>query len=99
MRDGFLARLSKDGSRLIWASFLGGTKVEQVDAIALASNGALVAVGATQGNGFPVAAGAYDTTYDGGAFAGDAFVLRMKRDGSQLEWSTFVGCSSNEGAT
>jgi hypothetical protein len=59
-----------------------------------------VVVGDTGSSNFPTTKGAYDITYNGGDanFPADAFVTRMKSDGSGLIYSTFVGGSLGDGA-
>ena len=97
--DGFVARLSAQGSALSWSTYLGGGLNDRVNALALAPNGEVVVAGATNGAGFPTVPGSFDTTFNGGQFAGDAFVSRLDAAGAQLVWSTFLGGSLDEGAT
>ncbi len=87
--DGFVARVAADGSSLVWSTFLGGTSVDRVEAVLLAANGDVVAVGATLSRDFPVTAGAYDGTPDDGYY--EAFVSRLAPDGSALVASTLLG--------
>lgn len=94
--DAFVARFSPDLSVLEWSTFIGGSSVEIAGGMALRSNGAAVLVGGTRGAGFPTTAGAYDPTYNGGSFAGDAFALELAPDGAALNWSTFLGGASEE---
>lgn len=95
-RDVFVAQLSVDGSVLEWSTFLGGTLADRCGELARAANGDLVAVGTTRASGFPVTAGAFDTTFNGGGFFGDVFVTRLAQDGASLRWSTFLGSSQEE---
>ncbi len=58
--DAFVFKLSPDGSRLVWSTFLGGSKAPNGDSsdeaggCALGPDGALYVVGATGSSNFPV---------------------------------------------
>ena len=86
--DGFVSKLSADGSTLEWSTFLGGTAFEQVRGLAVGASGAVTVCGETQSTDFPFSAGAFDTTHNGGF---DAFVTRLAPDGAALELSTYLG--------
>ncbi|MEM1044039.1 MAG: T9SS type A sorting domain-containing protein [Bacteroidota bacterium] len=88
-RDGFVARLSSDGTTLLWSTFLGGSYSDGVTDVALTSSGNALVVGSTTGTDFPTTGGAYDVDYNGGF--SDAFVTQLTADGSTLVWSTFLG--------
>lgn len=94
--DGFVARLAADGASLEYATFVGGSAPDAALGVAVDVNGSALAAGRTRGQGFPVTSSAYDSTYNGGAFAGDAFALRLAPDGSQVEWGTYFGGAQNE---
>lgn len=90
--DAFVAKLSEDGSSLLWSTFLGGSAGEEADGLALDTFGNPVVVGQTLSFDFPVTPGANDTSFNGGA--GDAFAAKLSGDGSVLVWSTFLGGSA-----
>ena len=71
--DGFVTELSKDGSALVYSTYLGGSGFEQGSDIAVEGGNAYV-TGPTDSPDFPTTPGAYDTTYNGG---GDAFVTKI----------------------
>ena len=97
LEDAFVAKLSADGSSLLWATYLGGSGSAEDEpwAISLDSAGNPVVAGMTYCPDFPTTAGAYDTTY-GGGFT-DGFVAKLSGDGSSLLWSTFLGGGSGDG--
>ena len=75
----FVARLSADGSKLLWATYLGGggngqigVSGDTVQALALTSDGGVVVAGLSQSPGFPVTPGAFQAKfraqYAGGSF-------------------------------
>lgn len=84
----FLARLSPDGSRLEWATYLAGTA--RVNAVALDALGNVLATGVTGGT-FPTTSGAFDTTFNDGQSTWDGFVAKLAADGSSLIWGTYLG--------
>ncbi len=86
--DGFVSRLSADGSALVWSTFLGGTGGDQAQGLVLGTGGSVVVTGDTRSPDFPTTAGAYDTSANG---SGDGFVAQLTADGSALVWSTFLG--------
>ena len=86
--DAFIARLSADGSTLIYSTFLGGSGSgsDWPDDIALDSAGQATVSGNTPSSDFPTTPGAYDTTHGGGS---QPFVTRLNANGSALIFSTF----------
>jgi len=94
--DAYLAKISADGSSLLWATFLGGSGFNDFAwDIVLDGSGNPVVAGFTDSPDFPVTPGAYDTSYGGGF---DAFVAKMSSDGSTLAWATYLGGSGDERA-
>jgi hypothetical protein len=73
--EGYVARLSPDGKRLFYGSYVGGTGMDLVAAASIDYHGIVTVAGATTG-GFPVTPSAFSTTYFGGQF--DAFVARVE---------------------
>jgi hypothetical protein len=95
--DTYVAKLNKDGTALVYATYLGGTSDEPYwgASIAVDPAGYAHVAGTTWSADFPTTPGAFDTTFNGGFY--DAFVTKLTRDGSGLVYSTFVGGSSYEG--
>jgi hypothetical protein len=94
--DVFAAKLSSDGSTLLWSTFLGGAAWDRGHAIALDLAGNPILTGYTQSSRFPVTTGAYDTSHNGQY---DAFVTKLSGEGSTLLWSTFLGGSGQDGCS
>jgi hypothetical protein len=90
--DGFVARVSADGSALGYSTYLGGTGNDSVRAVAVDGTGAAYVTGSAR-LGFPTTPGAYDTTSNG---LDDAFVAKLTGDGSTLAYSTYVGSNGVE---
>lgn len=85
--DAFVARFNGDGS-LVFSTYLGGMGDDLGRGIALDSAGTAFITGGTASTNFPHTADAYQPTYGGG---GDAFVTKLKADGTGLLYSTFLG--------
>jgi hypothetical protein len=73
-RDAMLLRLSHDGARLIYGSYLGGDGLDQALGVAANGVGQVIVTGSTTSEDFPVTTLAFDETYNGG---GDIFVTRL----------------------
>ena len=95
--DGVLARLSSDGSQLLYSTYLGTPSQDMIMALDVHGTGDAVICGYTGSSEFPTTTGAYDTTYNGGIR--DAFVARINADGSDLIYSTYLGGSGDDGVT
>lgn len=80
---------------LFFSTFLGGSGDDAGNGVAVDGDGKAYVVGHTTDSSFPVTPGAYDTSFE----RNDAFVSKFKADGSDLEYSTFVGGSEDDEAT
>ncbi len=92
--DAFIARVTADGSALVWSSYLGGSEGDGARSIALDADGAPV-VGGVAGSSGLATSSAFQTTHKGGV-GGDGFVARIKADGSGLEFLTYLGGSGGD---
>ncbi len=94
--DIFVAKLNAAGSALEYSTYIGGTNDEWGYGIAVDASGCAYVTGSTQSNNFPTTAGAFDVTFNAGDY--DVFVSKLSSNGSQLEYSTFLGGSASEEA-
>jgi membrane-bound inhibitor of C-type lysozyme len=86
--DAFVARLSADGSTLIFSTYLGGGGADYGNGISVdPTTGHAVVIGATMSTDFPTANPLQ--VNKGGDF--DVFVARLNADGSALVFSTYLG--------
>ncbi len=102
--DAFVVELNETGSELIYATFVGGSDVDNGHAIDLDILGHIHITGRTASTNFPTTRNAYDRTFAGlgevAQWAGDAFVVKLNPAGSgpgDLLYSTFVGGASGDG--
>ena len=85
--DGFIARFSSDLSTLYSSTYFGTENFDRVQAIAMDTDGTIVAVGQA-GYGFPVTPGAFN--YQGSEPVGGGFVAKFSADLSSLIASAVV---------
>jgi len=87
-----------DQSALVWSTFLGGSDselVQPVGGLDVDAAGNVYVAGYTASTDFPVTAGAFDTSYNGGSY--DLFVAKLNALGSDLVYATYIGGSGDEG--
>lgn len=96
-RDAFVAKLSPDGSRLEYSTYLGGAAFEDGNAIRVDDDGAAYVAGATASVDFPTTPGAYQERLPAEAQRA-AFVVKLSPDGSTLGYSTLLSGGDREEA-
>ena len=98
------------GDSCLYATYLGGGSTDMPHSLFVNSFDELIVFGTTGSTDFPTTEGAYQQRHQGGdslsyentsqlAFptGSDIFVSRLSADGSQLQASTYVGGSGNDG--
>src|SRR5438874_2712414 len=83
----FVAKLSADGSKLLYFTTLAGSQNDTANALALGSDGSAYVAGNTFSSDFPVTAGAFRSTFSGGP---QGFLVKVNPSGA-LVYSTFIG--------
>jgi len=103
--DGFITKLTPDGTALVWSTYLGASGDDSITALALDSTGAVYVAGTTSSTNFPVTTGAFQTKYGGPVtdpsrerITGDGYLAKLDPTGSSLMFATYIGGSSDEGA-
>lgn len=92
--DGFIARFSADLKTLYRASYLGGTGLDKVNAMAIHPvSGEIFVTGDAGSLDFPVSAGAYQAT---GGTNTDAFVARFDSTLAYRRASTYFGATGTD---
>ncbi len=82
---------------LVYSTFVGADGCV-VNAVALDSNNNPVIAGQNGADHFPVTVGAYRTTQQSADGEGNAFVAKLKSDGSALMWGTLIGGTVSDDA-
>lgn len=92
--DAFVAKVKADGTGLVYCGYIGGSNIDTGRSIAVDSNGRAYVTGTTYSaqDTFPVVAGP-DLTFNGDR---DAFVARVKADGTGVEYCGYIGSSNEE---
>ena len=98
--DIFVVKMNKNGSGLVYSTFLGSWDNEMGESIAVDPYGNAHVTGFTSlsdenlSTNFPTTPGCYDDTHGGGgAVPNDVFVTKLNQNGSSLVYSTFLGGS------
>lgn len=92
--DGFVTKVSPDGSVLAFSTFLGGDRFDAVNAITFDQTGNVYVAGETYSSNFPVL-NAFQPTKAGqllvNAYTGSAFVTKLYSTGDSIAYSSFLG--------
>ena len=94
--DGFVTKVSADGSGLDWSTFLGGSgSSDSISGVVVDIAGQVYVAGSTNSADFPVSAGAADPTLDG---IRDAFVAELAFNVQAITYATYLGGGSGDSA-
>jgi uncharacterized protein (TIGR03437 family) len=85
---GFVMKINPAGSAIVYSTYLGGSLVDHLYAIAVDSSGNAYVTGSTNSKDFPVVNALQAS---GGP---SAFVSKINATGSALVWSTYLGTGS-----
>jgi hypothetical protein len=91
--DAFVAKLTPDGTALVYATYLGGSVMEVGFGIAVDAAGAAYVTGLTGSPDFPTR-NPLQPTYGGHR---DAFVAKLSPDGSAFIYANYLGGSGDDG--
>lgn len=89
-----LMKFSATSDQLLYATFLGGNRVERPHSLIANDQGELYIMGSTNSTDFPMGGSGLDKSHNGQY---DIFVSKLSADGSQLMASTFYGGAQNDG--
>jgi hypothetical protein len=88
-----VAKIASDGRRVLWATYLGGSDYDSIEASIDVDAKGYVYVGCqTRSKDIPTTAGAADRTHNGGV---DWYVAKLLPDGSDIVYGTFIGDEGN----
>jgi Beta-propeller repeat len=92
----FVAEINATGSALLYSTYLGGSVVDNGNAIAVDSSGSAYIVGSTASPDFPTTTGAAQTVLEG---LYNAFVSKLAPGGNGFSYSTLIGGAGSDSAT
>ena len=88
----FITKLNPTGSALVYSTYLGGSRFDNANGLAVDSSGNAYVTGYTESVDFPVTPGAFQTKNNAPtAGSYNAFVTKLNPTGSALVYSTFLG--------
>jgi hypothetical protein len=95
--NAFLAKISPDGSSLMYSTYFGGNGGDVPVGVAVDANGNAVIAGYTSSTNLPLANAYQDSVSanQGGFYGQYGFVTKFSSDGSSLLYSTYIGGNSN----
>ena len=97
--DIFLLKLIQNGSSLSFSTFIGGKDYDQGFGIELDQDENILITGSTQSSDFPISSKYIDNELNNGSSNQcDAFIMKVKSDGSDILFSTYIGGSDYERA-
>ncbi|WP_258540451.1 DUF7948 domain-containing protein [Parvicella tangerina] len=105
-----LSKFDTTGTFLIYSTYLGGNSDELPHSLIVNSLGELLVFGTTSSFNYPTTPGCYDNTFNGGTpnnltnglgvnyvNGSDIVVSRLSASGGNLQASTYIGGSQNDG--
>ena len=93
-RDIFVAKLTPDGSELIYSTRVGGADRETAAGIRVDDDGNAYVAGSAFGPNFPTTPGAFQPNFAGGS--SDGYIFKLNADATELLYSTYYGGSGRE---
>jgi len=93
--DYFVKKLKNDGSDLIFSTYIGGNGKDEIRYTRFDPDGNLILFGRTNSDNFPTTHGSFSPNYSGDTEY-DITVTKLKEDGTDLIFSTYVGGSDKE---
>jgi len=86
--DAFVARLTADGAKLVYSTYLGGSQTDQGNALALHRDGSVTVTGYAISTDFPITPNAFQKVQKGSY---NVFVSRLNATATTLVFSTYLG--------
>ena len=92
----FVLKLDASRTDLEWGTYFGGSDEESLHEFAVGNDGSVYAVGTTLSEDFPVTADALQPAINAGlgftlGILSDAFVVKLRADGTDLDYATYFG--------
>lgn len=90
--DAFVAKLDPSGSHLVYATYIGGSRDDAAEGIAVDATGSVYLTGWTNSSNFPTRTPIQSELAGGD----DIFVLKLEPSGETLAYATYLGGSRDE---
>jgi hypothetical protein len=102
--DAFVTKLNPTATAIVYSTYLGGKGEDGAASIVVDGSGNAYVSGGTDSNNFPTTAGAFQTTFGGGAAScsktggacGDAFLVKINPAGTALVYGTYLGGTGDD---
>ena len=91
--NGFVTKLDPAVPSLVFSTYLGGSRCDKANSVAIDSSANVYVTGSTNSADFPLASAFQGTIGD--SFFGDAFVTKLTSSGS-MTYSTYLGGNSSD---
>lgn len=105
--DCAISKFNSTGTAFLYSTYLGGSGSECPNSMITNAAGELYILGVTSSSNFPMSAGSYDNSFNGGSqielfqtlafFGTDIFIARINPGGTALMSSTYIGGTNNDG--
>jgi uncharacterized protein (TIGR03437 family) len=86
--DAFVAKVSADGSKLVYFTLLSGSSADAAAGLSLGSDGSAYVAGTTSSTDFPVTTGAFETSFSQ-AGASQGFLVKVDPTGA-VSYATYI---------
>lgn len=94
--EGFVAKITSNGTQLVYSTYLPGSLEDRVLAIAARPTGELLVGGVTNSSDFPTDNGAYQRLKKANF---DGFMLEFRNSGQLINFSSFIGGDGDDRVT
>jgi hypothetical protein len=92
--DGFVSKLSSDGTTLLWSTLLGGNNDDIIKSVTTDLLDDVYVFGATNSSNFPIKNG-FEENFGGNS---DTFIAKVSGEDSELLWTSFLGGTQEDHA-
>src|SRR6202453_1583801 len=87
--DVFVTEIAANGASLVYSTYVGGSRADSGNALAVDPSGDVFVAGGTSSPDFPTTAGSFQPSFGGGTL--NAFVFELKPGGAALTYNTYLG--------